>query len=49
MNANITYIQIFDDMKFDLIITLTYVLMDNFFPCYFKWKPLDQLFIHLLF
>ena len=25
----------FDDMKFDLIITLTYVLMDNFCPCFF--------------
>ena len=29
--------QIFDDMKFDLIIriiTLTYVLMKNFYPCF---------------
>ena len=32
MYANITKIQIFDDMKFDLIITLTYVHMDNFCP-----------------
>ena len=29
MNANISSIKIFDDMKFDLIITLTYILMDN--------------------
>ena len=36
MNASITKMQIFDDMKFDLIIiTLTYVLMDNFCPCFF--------------
>ena len=34
MNANITKMQIFDDMKFDLIITLTYVLMDNFCSCF---------------
>ena len=33
MKAKITKMQIFDDMKFDLIITLTYVLMDNFCPC----------------
>ena len=44
MNANITNIQIFDDMKFDPLITLTYILMDNFCPS-FKWKILDQLFI----
>ena len=31
MNAIITKMQIFEDMKFDLIMTLTYVLMDNFF------------------
>ena len=28
-------VQIVDDMKFDLIITLTYVLIDNFRPCFF--------------
>ena len=32
MNANITKMQIFDD----LVITLTYVLMDNFCPCFIK-------------
>ena len=30
MNANIIKRKIFNNMKFDLIITLTYVLMDNF-------------------
>ena len=30
--------QIFDNMKFDLMITLlTYVLMDNFCPCFHKF------------
>ena len=28
--------QISDDIKFDLIITLTYVIMDNFCPCFFS-------------
>ena len=32
MNANITKMQ----MQFDLIITLTNVLMDNFSPCFFR-------------
>ena len=27
--------QIFHNIKFDLIITSTYVLMDNFCPCFF--------------
>ena len=41
MNANITKMQIFDDMKFDLIIiTLTYVLMDNLCPCFFLDIPI---------
>ena len=26
--------QIFDDIMFDLIITLTYVLINNFCPCF---------------
>ena len=34
MSANITKMQIFDDMEFDLIITLTYVVMGNFHPCF---------------
>ena len=41
MNASITKMQIFDDMKFDLIIiTLTYVLMDNLCPCFFLDIPI---------
>ena len=32
INANIT--KMLDDIKFELIITLTYVLMDNFCPCF---------------
>ena len=34
MNANITKMPIFDDMKFDLFIILTNVLMDNLYPCF---------------
>ena len=34
MNAKITKMQIFDDMKLDLILTLTYVLMDNSCHCF---------------
>ena len=33
MNASIRKMQIFVNMKFHLMITLTYVLMDNFCPC----------------
>ena len=34
INANITKMLMFDDLKFDLVITLTYVLIDNFCPCF---------------
>ena len=37
MNANVTKMQIFHNLKFDLIITLTYVLMDNFCPYLFSF------------
>ena len=46
--------QISGDMKFDLIITLTYsyVLMDNFCPCFFshlipRFYLLEKLFLLL--
>ena len=35
MKVNIIKEQMFDNIKFDFIITLTYVLMDNFCP-FFK-------------
>ena len=45
LNANITKMQIFHNMTFDFFITLTYVLMDNFCPCFLS----TQLFIkHLI-
>ena len=34
INANIRKMQFFDNLKFDLIITLTFVLMENFRPSF---------------
>ena len=34
MNASITKMQILNIIKFDLSINLTYLLMDNFGPCF---------------
>ena len=42
MNANITKMQVFNNMTFDLIITFTYVLMDNFCPCFIMERILRK-------
>ena len=45
MNANITKMQIYDDMNFDPIIKLTYFLMDNFCPCFEKTNVIKIFFV----
>ena len=47
MNANITKMQIFYNIKFNFNITLTYVLMDNFCPCFYIY-PAPSCIIHLV-
>ena len=42
MKVIIIKTQIFDNMKFDLIITLTYILMDNFCSCFIKITEMIQ-------
>ena len=43
MNATITKRQIFYTIKFDLIITVTFGLMDNFCPCFLNYQQTKRL------
>ena len=49
MNANVTKMQIFHNIPLDLIITLTYVFMDNFCPYLFSFWRLAFVLIYLAF